>query len=244
METRASARYIRISARKARLVVDTIRGRDIEAARQILDFSDKAAARVVSKVLHSAVANAENNNGLAPDDLYVAKVYVDEGPTLKRFRPRAMGRATRINKRTCHITLILDEKEPEKVAPKRGRLRKAVTGRGKAAPAGEKATEEKVKAGEKEPAEEPAEGETEKAPEKTKAAKPAAGKKPAGKKPAGKKPAGKKPAAAKKPAAKKPAGKKPAAKKPAAGAKPGERKDATKAGGKKAAAPYEKKSED
>lgn len=131
METKASARYVRISARKTRLVIDAIRGRDLDEARQILDFSDRAAAREISKVLRSAEANAENNNGLSPDNLFVSRCFVDEGPTLKRFRPRAMGRATRINKRTCHITVVLDEREPSKARAKRGRLRKAITGRGK-----------------------------------------------------------------------------------------------------------------
>jgi large subunit ribosomal protein L22 len=186
VETKASATYIRISPRKARLVVDTIRGRDIYAAQQILDFSDRAAARVVSKVLRSAVANAENNSGLAPDTLFVSRAFVDEGPTLKRFRPRAMGRATRINKRTCHITVVLDEKEPEKVAPKRRRLRKAVTGRGKAA-AKPEVPEDKEQAKEPEAAE-----------QKTATAK---AKKPAGKAPA-KKAAAKKAPAKRAPAAK------------------------------------------
>jgi large subunit ribosomal protein L22 len=127
LETKAVAKFIRISPRKARLVVDTIRGKDLDEAQQILDFSDRAAARVVSKVLRSAAANAENNNGLSADTLFVSRVFVDEGPTLKRFRPRAMGRATRINKRTCHITVILDEREPEKVSPKKRRIRKAAT---------------------------------------------------------------------------------------------------------------------
>lgn len=127
VETKAVARYIRISPRKARLVVDTIRGKDLDDAQQILDFSDRAAARVVSKVLRSAAANAENNNGLDPESLFVSRVFVDEGPTLKRFIPRAHGRATRINKRTCHITVILDEREPEKVSPKKRRLRKAAS---------------------------------------------------------------------------------------------------------------------
>ncbi len=125
METKAVARYIRISPRKARLVVDMIRGRDLYVAEQILDFSDMGAARVVSKVLRSAAANAENNNGIAPEALFVSKVFVDEGPTLKRFRPRAMGRATRINKRTCHITVILDEKEQELVTSRRRRRKMA-----------------------------------------------------------------------------------------------------------------------
>ena len=123
METRATARYVRISPRKARLVVDLIRGRDLAEARRILDFQTKAAARVVAKVLASAAANAENNNNLSPDTLYVARAYVDEGPTLKRFRPRALGRATRINKRTSHITVVLDERKPAKAAGRR-RLRR------------------------------------------------------------------------------------------------------------------------
>ncbi len=127
VETKAVARYIRISPRKARLVVDTIRGKDLDEAERILDFSDRAAARVISKVLRSAAANAENNNGLSPESLYVSKVFVDEGPTLKRFIPRAHGRATRINKRTCHITVVLDEREPEKVSPAKRRLRRAAS---------------------------------------------------------------------------------------------------------------------
>ena len=125
METKASAKYVRVSAQKARLVVDLIRGRDVADAQQMLDYSPKAAARVVSKILNSAIANAEHNNGLDPDDLFVSKAYVDEGPTLKRFRPRALGRATRINKRTSHITLVLDEREPRPEA-KRRRLRRRV----------------------------------------------------------------------------------------------------------------------
>ena len=124
METKASAKYIRVSARKARLVVDLIRGRDVADAQQILEYSPKAAARVVSKVLNSAIANAEHNNGLNPDELFVSRAFVDEGPTLKRFRPRAMGRATRINKRTSHITLVLDEREPRGEA-KRRRFRRS-----------------------------------------------------------------------------------------------------------------------
>jgi len=119
LETKASAKYIRVSARKARLVVDLIRGKDVAHAQQILEYSPKAAARVVSKVLNSAIANAEHNNGLNPDELFVSRAFVDEGPTLKRFRPRAMGRATRINKRTSHITLVLDEREPRGEAKRR-----------------------------------------------------------------------------------------------------------------------------
>jgi len=125
VETKASAKYIRMSARKARLVVDLVRGKDVAEAQQILDYSPRAAAREVSKILNSAIANAEHNNGLDADELFVSKAYVDEGPTLKRFRPRAMGRATRINKRTCHITLVLDEREP-RAEGKRRRLRRRV----------------------------------------------------------------------------------------------------------------------
>jgi large subunit ribosomal protein L22 len=131
LETKASAKYIRVSARKARLVVDLIRGKDVADAQQILEYSPKAAARVVSKILNSAIANAEHNNGLNADELFVSRAFVDEGPTLKRFRPRAMGRATRINKRTSHITLVLDEREPRGEA-KRRRFRRPV--RRKAAP--------------------------------------------------------------------------------------------------------------
>lgn len=127
VETKAVARYVRISPRKARLVVDTIRGKDLDEAERILDFSDRAAARVISKVLRSAAANAENNNGLSPESLYVSRAFVDEGPTLKRFTPRAHGRATRINKRTCHITVVLDEREPDKVSPAKRRLRRAAS---------------------------------------------------------------------------------------------------------------------
>lgn len=123
METKASAKYIRMSARKARLVADLIRGKGTAEAQQILDYSPKAAAREYAKVLNAAIANAEHNNGLDADNLYVARVWVDEGPTLKRYRPRAMGRATRINKRTCHMNIILDEREPRE-GEKRRRLRR------------------------------------------------------------------------------------------------------------------------
>lgn len=134
METKASAKYIRVSARKARLVVDLIRGKDVAEAQQILDYSDKAVARVVSKVLNSAIANAEHNNGLDLDELYVSRAYADEGPTLKRFRPRAMGRATRINKRTCHITVVLEEREPREEGKRRRFIRRPSRKRPGAAP--------------------------------------------------------------------------------------------------------------
>ncbi|HEX4625867.1 MAG TPA: 50S ribosomal protein L22 [Solirubrobacteraceae bacterium] len=104
---RAHARYVRTSARKARLVCDHIRGKSVPEARAILGFTPRAAARDWSKVLESAVANAEANHELIGDELKVAEAYADEGPTLKRYRPRAMGRATRIRKRTSHLTITL-----------------------------------------------------------------------------------------------------------------------------------------
>jgi len=104
---RAQAKYVRTSARKARLVCDHIRGKSVPEARAILGFTPRAAARDWSKVLESAVANAEANHELIGDELKVAEAYADEGPTLKRYRPRAMGRATRIRKRTSHLTITL-----------------------------------------------------------------------------------------------------------------------------------------
>jgi len=104
---RAEARYVRAAPRKAQLIVDLIRGRTVPEARTILAFMTRDAARDVRKVLDSAVANAEANHGLVGDDLFVAAVYVGEGPTLKRWRPRARGRVGRIHKRTCHITVAL-----------------------------------------------------------------------------------------------------------------------------------------
>lgn len=105
--TRAQARYVRSSAYKAREILDLIRGKSYAAASEILDFSERAIARDIKKVLDSAVANAEHNDGLVAEELYVAACYADEGPTLKRWRPRARGRASRIRKRTCHITVIV-----------------------------------------------------------------------------------------------------------------------------------------
>lgn len=111
MEARAVARYVRVAPRKARLVVDLIRGKSVDDARAILRFSPRAAAEVVEKVLNSAVANAERNLHVKSDDLIVGSTFVDEGPTLKRIQPRAMGRAFRINKRTSHITVIVSQRE-------------------------------------------------------------------------------------------------------------------------------------
>jgi ribosomal protein L22 len=108
---RAQAKYVRCAPRKARLVVDHIRGKSVTDARAILNHTPRAAARDVLKLLESAVANAENNHELVGDELVIRKVYVDEGPTLKRYRPRALGRATRIRKRTSHMTIQLSPKE-------------------------------------------------------------------------------------------------------------------------------------
>ena len=106
---RATARYVRISSRKVKIVLDLIRGKSVAEAQAILEFTPKAAAPVVLKVLNSAVANAENNQDLSRDTLYVAECFANQGPTLKRYRPRAHGRANRILKRTSHITVVLDQ---------------------------------------------------------------------------------------------------------------------------------------
>ncbi|MEA2211016.1 MAG: large subunit ribosomal protein [Solirubrobacteraceae bacterium] len=108
---RAQAKYVRSSARKARLVCDHIRGKSVDEARAILAVTPRAIARDWSKLLESAVANAEHNHELVGEDLYVKAVHADEGPTIKRFRPRAMGRATAIRKRTSHLTILLTPKD-------------------------------------------------------------------------------------------------------------------------------------
>ena len=111
-EAQAIGRFIRVSPRKARLVIDLVRSRDINEALNILRFTPKYAARVVEKVLRSAIANAQQNHGVKDiDSLFVKRAYVDTGPTVKRFRPRAMGRATPIKKRTSHLTIVLEERE-------------------------------------------------------------------------------------------------------------------------------------
>lgn len=109
MEAKAVARYIRMSPRKARYVADLIRGKKAEDALDILTFNPRRASNAVSRLLKSAIANAGQNESIDVDTLYVKRIFVDEGPMLKRFRPRAMGRAARIRKRTSHITVILDE---------------------------------------------------------------------------------------------------------------------------------------
>ena len=164
METKASARYVRISPRKARLVVDLIRGKDVGEAQEILDYSERAAARVIGKILNSAIANAEHNNKLEADDLFVSRAFVDEGPTLKRFRPRALGRATRINKRTSHITLVLDEREPRPEAKRRRFRRRPKPPKAEEARE-ELLEEEEPEAPEEQQAAQPQQAEDEEAPE-------------------------------------------------------------------------------
>ena len=110
MEIRAKARFIRISPQKIRLIMGQVRGKKVEEALNLLSFAPQRGARILKKLLDSAVANAQQNADMDVDSLYISKVYADGGPTLKRWRPRAQGRATRIRKRTSHLTVILDEK--------------------------------------------------------------------------------------------------------------------------------------
>jgi large subunit ribosomal protein L22 len=227
---RAEAKHVRSSARKARLVLADIRGRNVLDARKQLLFSPRAVAKDIELVLRSAVTNAEVNHGLSPDDLVIHEAFANEGVTIKRFKPRARGRASRINKRTTHITILLrsltsgaivegaETAVPAKASSDSARAKRV---------AASKKSEATVETG----AAEVTETTDEQPAAKKPAAKKPAAKKPAAaaaadatteKKPAAKKPAAKKPAAAKaddaaatKPAAKKPAAKKPAAKKPA-----------------------------
>ena len=118
-EVRAEAKWVRISPRKARLVAEHIRGRTVPEARTVLAFTQRAAAREIEKVLKSAVSNAEANHGLLGDELIVSAAFVDEGPTIKRWRARARGRVARIHKRTCHITVKLVEPAPSEAKPRR-----------------------------------------------------------------------------------------------------------------------------
>ncbi len=111
MEVKATAKYVRIAPRKIRLVADLIRGKSVGEAIAILRLTPKSSTEAVEKVVKSAIANAEHNNNLNVDDLYVSEIRIDEGPTLKRFRPRAQGRASRINKRTSHILVKVSEKK-------------------------------------------------------------------------------------------------------------------------------------
>ena len=129
--TQAQVRYVRMSASKARQVLALIRGKSVGAADDVLALSERDAARVIQKCLRSAVANAEHNDGLDPEELFVATCFADEGPTLRRFRPRARGRATRIRKRTCHITVIVARYSPDELARRaeRDRARGTQAGR-------------------------------------------------------------------------------------------------------------------
>ena len=174
---RAQARYVRCSARKARLVLEHIRGKQAAEAAAILAFQPRAAARDAGKVLASAIANAENNNGYDADDLVVVAAYADEGPTLKRWRPRARGRVNRIRKRTCHITIQLAVAEPGEIT-KPVRRRPARTPQAQPAPepeVTETAAAEPPEADEG-PAEEPPaqEPEAEETPKPKRARKPRA----------------------------------------------------------------------
>jgi large subunit ribosomal protein L22 len=155
-EVKAAAKWVRITPRKARLVVEHIRGRPVPEARTMLAFTERAAAREIEKLLRSAVANAEANHNLIGDDLVVKSAYVDEGPTIKRWRARARGRAVRVRKRMCHITLTLapsttatvtraPEPPAEEEKPKRAPRRKA-------APKAKAETKPKAEAAEKKPA--------------------------------------------------------------------------------------------
>jgi large subunit ribosomal protein L22 len=110
MQAKANARYIRIAPRKVQLIMDLIRGKEVGEAIAILRHTSKSASPVVEKVLNSAIANAEHNYSMDPNKLVISEAYANPGPTMKRFRPRAMGRASRINKRTSHITLVVSEK--------------------------------------------------------------------------------------------------------------------------------------
>ena len=139
-EVRASAKWLRITPRKARLVVEHIRGRTVPEARTVLAFTPRAAAREIEKVLASAVANAEANHGLIGDELVVAAAYVDEGPTIKRWRARARGRVARIKKHTCHVTIRLVPGETSTPTRRPRRQQQA-----EAAPEPEATTEEKPK---------------------------------------------------------------------------------------------------
>jgi large subunit ribosomal protein L22 len=109
MEAKAAGRYMGVAPQKARLVIDLIRGKKVDEALTVLSLSKKAVSRDITKMLKSAVANAENTKNLDVDKLYVKRAFVDHGPTLKRMRPRAMGRGTQIRKRSSHITIVLDE---------------------------------------------------------------------------------------------------------------------------------------
>jgi large subunit ribosomal protein L22 len=164
-EVRAAAKYLRVTPRKARLVVEHIRGRSVPEARTVLAFTERAAAREIDKLLRSAVANAEANHNLIGDDLVVKSVYVDEGPMIKRWRARARGRAVQVRKRTCHITLTLVPataatvtRAPEPAAPAEEKPKRAP--RRKAAPKAKAEAKSKAEAKPKAESKPKAEAET------------------------------------------------------------------------------------
>lgn len=109
MGTKAHARFVRIPCRKIRLIMNQVRGKKVEEALHMLSFSPKKGSRILKKLINSAVANAGQESGLDVDSLYIKQIYANEGPTLKRWQPRALGRATRIRKRTSHLSVVLDE---------------------------------------------------------------------------------------------------------------------------------------
>jgi len=139
---RAVARHVRISPNKARRVVNLVRGLPAKEALTVLQFAPQAASEQVYKVLASAIANAENNERLDPDALLVSEAFVDEGPTLKRFRPRAQGRAYRIRKRTCHITIAVEAVQVARPAKKAAAAKKAAPAKSAAPTAEPQTTEE------------------------------------------------------------------------------------------------------
>jgi len=129
--TRSQVRYVRMSASKARVVLNLVRGKHVGEADQILQFSERLAAKVIQKCLRSAVANAGHNDEIPADELFISACYADEGPTLKRFRPRARGRAGRIHKQTCHITVELSRYSEEELDG----MRRSADARGTSRPA-------------------------------------------------------------------------------------------------------------
>ena len=156
-EVRAAAKWLRISPRKARLVVEHIRGRTVPEARTVLAFTDRAAAREVEKLLRSAVSNAEAYHGLIGDDLVVKTAFVDAGPVIKRWRPRARGRSAQVRKRTCHITVTLvpgisatvtraEPAAPEEKPKRRARRKAAPKAKQQSVPKTDTASEDEPKA--------------------------------------------------------------------------------------------------
>lgn len=167
-EARATLRFLRTSPYKVRKVLELVRGRDVQAARDVLRFSNRGAARDVRKVLESAVANAEHNLDMPGDELYVARCWADEGLTLRRFRPRARGRVGRIRKRTSHVTIVVDRRPEEELETRRARAEAMAATRGARVEASRRARDERAKtaraqerpvAGEAEPVREEAEAE-------------------------------------------------------------------------------------